>query len=86
MLIYSGYSGERGVSRRFERHFFAIQKDFTVIRLMHAGDDFYQGGLPGSVFAHQSMDLTALELEIHIVQRLDAGEVFCDTPKLQNVL
>jgi hypothetical protein len=42
-----------------------------------------KGGLPRSVFAHQPYNLARINLKVHLLQRLNAGEVFGNLFHLQ---
>ncbi len=45
--------------------------------------DLDQGGLPGSVFADEGVDLTGRDLEIDIVERVHAGKPHSDSRHAQ---
>ena len=66
-------------------HALPVQKDLALVRLIDTGQDLHQRRFSCAVFAQKRMDLAALELEIHPVQRLDARELFCNVLQLQYV-
>ena len=45
--------------------------------LLHASQNFHQGGFTGPVLAHQYIDLAAINLVIDVVQRLGSRERPC---------
>ena len=46
----------------------------------------HQGGFPRAVLAHQGVDLAALDLEVDVVKRLDAGKLLRDVLHHKNVI
>ena len=66
-------------------HALPVQKDLALVRLIDTGQDLHQRGFSCAVFTQKRVDLTAFELEIHPVQRLDARELFCNVLQLQYV-
>ena len=56
----------------------AVQNDFALIRLVDTGQNLNQGGLACAVLADQTVDGAALNVDGDVIQRLDAGELFCD--------
>ena len=45
-----------------------VEMDFTLVRLKVAGQDVYQGGFAGAVFASQKDNLSLLEVYRDIVK------------------
>ena len=58
--------------------FGAVEDDAAAGRRLHARQDLEQGRLAGAVFAKQAENLAAPDLERHVVQRRDAGEMLGD--------
>ena len=56
----------------------AVQNDFALIRPVDTGQNLNQGGLACAVLADQTVDGAALNVDGDVIQRLDAGELFCD--------
>ena len=54
----------------------ALKANLATIRLPHAEQDAHQRGLASSVFAKQGMNLSSEEIEVHMLQGLNAGEAF----------
>ena len=48
--------------------------DFAGVGLVNAAEDIHQRGLAGAVFADERDDFTARDLQIHGIQRHDAGK------------
>ncbi len=59
-------------------HLLAIEIDFAAVRLMDAGDDLHHRGLAGAVLAAHGVHLPPGQLDLHVLQRLDAGEALVD--------
>ena len=74
-----------GILRRADRNrsFVALDKDLTAVLFIDAGKHFDQGGFAGAVFAHQRVDLALSQSKIHILQSLNAGEVFANAAHFQ---
>ena len=66
-------------------HAFSVQKNFASVRLVDAGQDVHQRAFARAVFAEQRMHLSALKLEIHAIQRLDARKLLCNVLQLQYI-
>ena len=52
----------------------AFVLDLALIHLVNAEHAFHQGGLTGTVLAHQGHDFAGAELQLRVVQRFHAGE------------
>lgn len=48
--------------------------DLALIHLVNAEHAFHQGGLTGTVLAHQGHDFAGAKLQLRVVQRFHAGE------------
>ncbi len=73
------------VERRAELDLLALELERAGIRRIDAGDDFHQRRFAGAVFAHQRMDMAALETELHVVEREHAGKGFADVLDLEQI-
>jgi len=74
MLVNSSNAVSDRFPGVFEFDFFAPQSHGAFFRLVDAGDDLDEGRLASTIFSHQGMDLACFELEMHLIQRLDAGK------------
>ena len=77
MPFSSASSGE------FQPDFLAAQADLAGVGVVDAGDDLHQRRLAGAVLAHQRVDGAALEAELDIVERDDAGKCLADALDLR---
>ena len=78
--------GDADFMRRFRRRELnrnSLVEDFPLIRLIDAGHDFDQRGLPRAVFAHQRGHFAWPEIELHVLKGAHAGEYLGDPMKLQ---
>ena len=64
----------------------AVQRDSSSVADIDAGEDLHQRGLAGAVFTHQRVHLARVEIKPAVVQRVDAGEIFLDSPHFQHRL
>ena len=64
--------------RRLEAAALAVQNDLARVRLIDAGKDLDERRFARAVLAHETMDRAALDVDGDVIQRLDAGELFCD--------
>ena len=62
------------IQRGGDGDLFAFVLDLALVHLVNAEHTFHQGGLTGTVLAHQGHDLTGAELQLRVVQRFHAGE------------
>ena len=63
-----------GVARRCDVGLLAVDVDLAGIGPVGAGQDLDQGRLAGAVMAEQADDLAGMEIDRHVVDRLDAAE------------
>ena len=59
--------------------FFSFVCDGSGILRINTGKHLHESGFTCTVFSHQSMDLTAPQFQIHMIQCMNAGEGFVDT-------
>ena len=86
MLIHCGNAGGLRIPGPLEVDLLAVQIHFTLFCLVNPGDDFDECGFAGAILAHQCMHFSGLQLELNFVQRLDAGEDFCNPLQLKDIL
>ena len=61
----------------------AVEADLAGIGPVDAGEDLHQRRLAGAVLADERDDLAARDVEVHLVQRDDAGKTLGDRSHLQ---
>ena len=71
-LMDHGNAVFQRVERGIETYRRALQADFSVIRLVDAGENLHKRRFAGAILTHQRMHGTALEVELHIVERHNA--------------
>ena len=64
--------GRGGIVRRGQGDRVSVDTDGAAVGTIDPGQDLDSRGLAGPVFADQSGDLTRIEVEPHLIQRLDA--------------
>ena len=52
----------------------AVEEELALVDLVHAGEHLHQRRLAGSVLADQRVHLAGAQVEVHVLERLDAGE------------
>ena len=67
-----------------EMHLITEVFNRTTIPGMNAAKHLDQGGFASTVFAHQSMYLTGLQLEINRIQSMNTSEILVDALHPQN--
>ena len=55
-------------------HLIAIDADFAAVHLIGARKHFDQCGFPGPVVAQQAHNFARMQIDAHMVDRLDAAE------------
>ena len=73
------------VERRAEPDLDAPQPEGAGVGRIDAGDDLHQRRLAGAVLAHEGVHRAALQSELDIVEREDAGEFLADVLDLEQV-
>ena len=69
--------------RAVDDDLFAVEGDGAGILRVDAGQDLHEARLSRPVLAHQGENLTPVELETHILERLHARERLTDPGDLQ---
>ena len=64
----------------------ALEDHLTGVALIHAGQDFHQGGFARAVLADKHMDFAPADIEVDIRERQDAGEAFGDPAHFEEEL
>jgi hypothetical protein len=73
-----GDAEAHGVGNAADLDGFVIKKNFAGVGLVHATEDFHEGGFSGAVFADESEDFAALDAEADVIEGDDAREAFPD--------
>ena len=63
-----------GVARVADRDFLAVDDDPAAVGDVGAAEDLHEGGLAGGVVADQPQDFSLTQLQVDLVQRLDAAK------------
>ena len=63
---------------RVDVDLFALDKDLALVGVVYAGQNLHQRRLACAVFPHKAKDLALVDVQVDLVQRLDAGETFAD--------
>ena len=61
----------------------AFNEDFPGIRLIHAAEDFHEGGFARAVFPAQGNNLATPDGQIDVVEGFDAGESLGNSPHFE---
>ena len=64
----------------------ALEDHLTGVALIHAGQDFHQGGFARAVLTHEHMDFALADIEVDIGERQHAGEAFGDPTHFEEEL
>ena len=74
LLMHHRDAAVQCIQRGGDVDLFAFVLDLALVHLVNAEHTFHQGGLTGTVLAHQGHDLAGAELQLRVVQRFHAGE------------
>ena len=76
------------VAEALELHLVAHEDDVAVVGAVRVDprQHLHEGGFAGAVLAADGVDLAALDREVHVRERLDAGEGLGDVAHLENDL
>ena len=85
LLIHGGDAHLLGIQGGvvFHRSLDPVHPDLAGLKVVDAGEALDQGGFSGAVLPHEGVNLPLAQGEVHIVQRLDAGEGHADSPHRQ---
>jgi hypothetical protein len=56
----------------------AVERELALVDRVDAGQDLHQRRLAGAVLPHQREHLPGLQVEVHVLERLDAREGLAD--------
>ena len=85
MLVHGRDPGFLCILRALEVNLPAVEIHLPLFRLVHAGNHLNKGRLTGTILSHQGVHLTGLQLKLHLIQRLYAGEDLGDAFQLKNI-
>ena len=74
LLMHHGNAAVQCIQRVRNNDLFSLVFDLALVHLVNAEHALHQGGLTGTVFAHQGHNFTGAELQLRVVQRFYAGE------------
>src|ERR1700730_5563242 len=77
-LVHDADPERAGMMWIFETDWFAVDQDFTGIRLKFTGQNINQGAFTSPVFPQERVDLAWMQDEIHALQRCGIAEAFTD--------
>jgi hypothetical protein len=72
-----------GVLGTVDGHPLPVEEELALVGRVDAGQQLHQRGLAGAVLADQRQHLAAAQVEVHVLERLDAGEALGDPAHLQ---
>ncbi len=82
-LVNDGDAGGFRFERRGVLDLLALMQDRAAGRLIDAADDLHQRGLASAVLAADGVNFAGAQVETHIAQSLDAGELLADVIEAQ---
>ena len=82
-LMDHGDAETRRVGGRVDSRTNAVEPNRPAVRLVDAGQHLHQRRLAGPVLADERDDLAAMDVEVDVGQRHDAGKAFGDSRHLQ---
>ncbi len=59
--------------------------DLSAVLRCDADEDLHQRGLAGAVLPDKSVDLTLVQVEIHLPQGVDPGKALVDFPHCEDL-
>ncbi len=77
-LVDGGEAEFDGVDGAPGTYFAPVEQNGALVRLVHSGEHFDQGGFSGAVLAEQAVHLARAYVQIDPVQRAHAGELLDD--------
>ena len=86
LLMHHGDAQVERHQRILDINLFSLVKDFALVHSVNAEQAFHQRGLACAVLPHQGVHGARPELEIHMIQRFDAGERLYNALHFQTVL
>ena len=64
----------------------AVEEELALVGVVDAGQQLHQRRLAGAVLADQREDLAGVQVEVHVLERLDAGEALADALDVEEEL
>ena len=86
VLVHHADAQGIGVVGVVDLHFLAVLMDLAFLRLVQTEQHAHQGGLTGTVFTQQGMDLTLAKLQGDIVVGDDTGKPLGDVQHFHCVI
>ena len=86
LLMDDRNAGRLRLGCRRKPHRFTPVRDDAIVCGVLAADDLHQGGFAGTVLAADGMDFAHAQIQIHTIQRNDAGKAFADALQAKNLL
>ena len=86
LLVDHGHAVVQRVPGACERHGLSIHRDGAAVAGVDAEKALHQRGLARAVFTHQRVYRAGAQLELCVVQRLDAGKLLFNIQHFQQVL
>ena len=74
LLVHHGDAPVQRVQRALDLDFLSLIDDLALVHVVNAEHALHQRGLARAVFSHQRVDGAGAELELRVIQGLDAGE------------
>ena len=84
-LMHHGNAPVKRVQRAFDLDFFTLVNDFAFIHVIDAEHTFHQGGFARAILAHQRMDGAGPQLQLRVVQCLNAREGLDNATHFQTI-
>ena len=86
LLVHHGHAVVQRVAGAGKGDRLAVHRDRAAVTGVDAEQALHQRGFSGAVFAHQRVNRARPQLQLCVIQRLDAGELLFDVQHLQQVL
>ena len=86
LLVHHGNAPVQGIQRAFDLDLFALVDHLALVHVIDTEHALHQRGLSGAVLSHQRVNGAGAEIELRVVQRLDAGEGFNNSTHFQTIL
>ena len=84
-LMHHGNAPVQRIQRAFDLDFFTLVNDFAFIHVIDAEHTFHQGGFARAILAHQRMDGAGPQLQLRVVQCLNAREGLDNATHFQTI-
>ena len=86
LLVHHGDATVEGVQRALDLDLLPLVNHLALVHVIDAEHALHQRGLSGAVLSHQRVNGAGAEIELRVVQRLDAGEGFNNSTHFQTIL